>query len=328
MGSRNVSCVFCMDVPRWAAAAATVASIFWTGTAWSDPPSEPSDGPQPAVSAPLTGGTTNPGPSGAPDERPNPFARATPPDDPTGGSYTTPTLLFIPAGAVPTWNVRVIASLDMQGPTAADRLASGTSVGFQPRIGAELGLPGGFTFGAGTNWVGGDPNTPSTPNAFGGLSPYFQLRYHILGDKLTGRGFQLGTSATYKFVGFGGNGPGNPQDPGEIEYAISAQYRHRYFEVGLQGVIGKDFATTDADSEFHAYAVYRPISALALGGATQVRIALVSQPGETTYDVIGGGIVSLTLGRWQVAGLGGESTVGLNQGQVGGLGEIFATARF
>ena len=31
-----------------------------------------------------------------------PFARVNPPDDPTGGAYTTPTLLFVPAAAVPT----------------------------------------------------------------------------------------------------------------------------------------------------------------------------------------------------------------------------------
>ncbi|HEY3819901.1 MAG TPA: hypothetical protein VGL81_22200 [Polyangiaceae bacterium] len=70
-----------------------------------------------------------------------------------------------------------------------------------------------------------------------------------------GRGFQLGTSATYKFVGFEG-------DPGEIEIALSAQYRQRRYELGLQGVIGKDFATTDADGEVHAYVLYRPIPQL------------------------------------------------------------------
>ncbi len=243
----------------------------------------------------------------------------TPPDDPTGGAYTTPTLLFTPAGAVPTWNVRVITSLDVQGPTVQDRLASSTSVGFQPGIGGELGLPGGFTLGAGTNWVGGNVSPAPVGD---GLSPYFQLRYHILGDNVDGRGFQLGTSATYKFVGFDG-------DPGEMEIAVSAQYRHRYFEVGLQGVIGKDFATTDADGEFHAYAAYRPIPQLALGGAAQIRIAIVSQPTDpSSYDVISGAIASLTLGRWQLGLLGGESTVGLAQGQLGALGEIFATARF
>src|ERR1700722_8804802 len=81
--------------------------------------------------------------------------------DPTGGAYTTPTLLFVPAAAVPAGTVRVITSLDMQGPTAEDRLASGTSLGFQPGLGGEVGLPAGFTIGAGTNWAGGD--TSPTP---------------------------------------------------------------------------------------------------------------------------------------------------------------------
>lgn len=240
-----------------------------------------------------------------------------PAQDPTGGAYTTPTLLFTPAAAVPTWTVRAIASLDMQGPTAPDRLASGTRFGLQPGLGGEIGLPAGFTFGAGTMWVGGD--TSPTPIS-GGISPYLQARFHILGDR-DGKGFQLGTSLTYKFVGFQG-------DPGEMELAFSGQYRERHYELALECVIGKDYATTDADSEFHAYALYRVISQLGIGAATQVRIALVSQPGETTYDVISGGIASLTLDRWQIAALGGESTVGLNQGQVGALGEIFATARF
>jgi hypothetical protein len=244
----------------------------------------------------------------------------TPPDDPTGGAYTTPTLLFVPAGAVPTWNVRVIASLDVQGPTTPDRLSAGSSVGFQPGIGAELGLPAGFTFGAGTRWVGGDVSP--TPIS-GGLSPYLQLRYHILGNP-TGEGWQLGASVTYKFVGFQG-------DPGEMELAVSTQYRHRLFELGLQAVIGKDFATTDADGEAHAYAVYRFIPQLAIGAAAQGRLAIVSQPDEPPGDVVSGGIASLTLGRWQIAGLGGESTIGLSQGtavRVGALGELFATARF
>ena len=50
--------------------------------------------------------------------------------------------------------------------------------------------------------------------------------------------------------------------------------------------------------------------------------------GETAYDVVGGAIASLTLGRYQVGGLFGVSTLGLNQGQAGALGQIFASARF
>jgi hypothetical protein len=246
--------------------------------------------------------------------------------DPTGGAYTSPTLLFIPAAAVPAWNVRVITSLDMQGPTAADRLASGTSLGFQPGIGGELGLPGGFTVGAGTQWVGGD--APSGPSAapFGqGISPYLQARYNIFGDKATGQGLGIGTSLTYKFVGFQG-------DPGEMELALSAQYRQKKYEVGLQAVFGKDFATVDADAEGHAYAIYRIIPELGVGAAVQYRKSAYffgpAQPGDTTFDVISGGIASFTYGRWQLGTLVGESTVGLNQGQAGFLGELFGTARF
>src|SRR4051812_22098329 len=72
-------------------------------------------------------------------------------DDPTGGPYTSPPLLFPPAAAVPKWNVRVIASSEVQGP--ADIHAT-----FRPGLGGELGLPFGVTVGAGTNWVGGDVN--------------------------------------------------------------------------------------------------------------------------------------------------------------------------
>lgn len=234
--------------------------------------------------------------------------------DPTGGAYTSPTLLFVPAAAVPVWTVRAIVSTELQTPSDVD-------AGVRPGAGAELGLPAGFTLGAGTNWVGGDisPNTNKTDFNLG-LSPYFQGRFHILGNG-DGRGWQLGTSVTYKFVGFEG-------DPGETEVALSLQYRDVRYEIGLQGVIGKDFATTDADSEFHAYALYRPIPALGLGGAGQVRIALVSQPGETTYDVVGGAIASLTLDRWQVGALAGGSTIGLSQGQAGALGQLFVSARF
>jgi hypothetical protein len=297
---------------RALAPSAAVLSLLWSGPALAADPPSPS----------------------APGADVAPLARETPAADPTGGAYTTPTLLFTPAGAVPTWNARVIVSLDVQGPTPPDRFAVGMSsggnavVGFQPGIAVELGLPAGFTLGAGTNWVGGDN---AGPNVLAGLSPYFQLRYHILGDK-DGRGFQLGVSATYKFVGFGTNGDVQPtQDPGEVELAVSGQYRQRGYEVGLEAVIGKDFASTDSDGELHAYAALRPIPQLALGAASQLRVGLVSQPGEPPADVIAGGIASLTLGRWQLGALAGGSTVGLPTDvklQMGGLGEIFGTARF
>ncbi len=145
-----------------------------------------------------TADTTTPGAAG---ETPSPA-------DPTGGAYTTPTLLFIPAGAVPKWNVRAIASTELQSP-------SDVNAGVRPGLGVELGIPAGFTLGAGTNWVGGDVNATGKTDFNLGISPYFQGRYHILGNA-NGRGWQLGTSLTYKFVGFEG-------DPGELEMAASFQ---------------------------------------------------------------------------------------------------------
>jgi hypothetical protein len=243
-----------------------------------------------------------------------PPAGRVPTDDPTGGAYTSPTLLFLPASALPVWNVRAIASTELQGP-------SDVHAGFRPGLGMELGLPAGFTIAAGTNWVGGDvnPNT-GNPDFNLGISPYFQARLHVAGAS-DGRGFQLGTSATYKFVGFEG-------DPGEMELALSAQYRMPQYEVGLQAVAGKDFGSTDSDAEVHAYALYRVIPQLGVGAAGQARIAIVSQPGENAYDAMGGAIASLTLGRYQVGALAGGSTLGLAQGHVGALGQLFGTARF
>jgi hypothetical protein len=281
----------------------------------------------PAFADDPTSGTSAGGPNTVTDT----FARETPPDDPTGGAYTPPTLLFTPAAAVPTWNVRVITSLDIQGPAAPDKLATGTCgnnacAGLLPGIGGELGLPGGFTFAAGTVWVGGD-----TVDYRGAVSPFFQLRYHISGNK-NGQGLQLGTSATYKFVGFGTNQGMPGQDPGEMELAFSSQYREAAYEVGLEGVIGKDFATVAADGEIKAYAVYRVIPRLAIGAAAQLRLAIVQPPGgpQPFGDVIAGGIASFTYGRWQFGALAGMSTVQLNVGSTvnaGALAEVFATAR-
>ncbi|MGH7297117.1 MAG: hypothetical protein ACRELB_19420, partial [Polyangiaceae bacterium] len=88
------------------------------------------------------------------------------PDDPTGGAYASPTLLFIPAAAVPAWSVRAIVSSELQSP-------SDVHAGFRPGLGAELGLPAGITLAAGTNWVGGDVNpTTGTADFNLGISPY------------------------------------------------------------------------------------------------------------------------------------------------------------
>jgi hypothetical protein len=229
----------------------------------------------------------------------------------------TPTLLFTPAVAVAPWNARVVGSVSALGPTMPDRLASGTVLGFHPGLGGEIGLPAGFTFAAGTTWVGGDPSPTPVDQ---GLSPYAQARYQILGD-LREEGFKLGSSLTYKFVGFQG-------DPGEMELALSTQYRRERFEIGVQGVAGKDLATTSADAEVRAYAVYRIVPSLSVGAASQVRIAVVSQPDDSAYDVIGGGIGSLRLGVWQLGALAGVNMVGLAPGQVGSMGQLFGAVVF
>ena len=44
--------------------------------------------------------------------------------------------------------------------------------------------------------------------------------------------------------------------------------------------------------------------------------------------VADGGIANLTLGRLQAGALGGTSALGLNQGQAGGLGQLFVGAHF
>jgi hypothetical protein len=239
-------------------------------------------------------------------------------DAPGGGGYTSPTLLFIPAVAVPKWNVRVVTLMELQSP-------SDIHAGFRPGIGGELGLPGGFTVGAGTNWVGGDVSPTNGKTDFNlGLSPYFQARGHIFGSA-DGKGFQLGAAVIYKFVGFEG-------DPGEGELAVSAQYRRARYEAGLQGVMGQDFAdSSHHDGEIHVYAVFRVIPQLALGGAAQLRVAIAPPPVGATvsdYDAIAGAIGSFTFGHYQLGALFGASTLGLDHGHVGGFGQLFGSARF
>jgi hypothetical protein len=253
-------------------------------------------------------------------------------NDPTGGAYTSPTLLFIPAAAVPTLTVRVIPSAIVQSP-------SDVHAGVQPGLGAEIGLSHGVTFGAGTNWVGGDINPDNGKTDFAlGLSPYFQVRVHLAGAK-DGMGWQLGTAATYKFVGFGA-GTSAGQDPGEIELSLSAQYRHPRYELGLQGALGQDFGDSkNHDGEVHLYALYRLIPELGVGAAGQVRMAIgpdATDPNAPPAydDVMGGGIASLTLGRYQLGALAGVSTIGIapdrpsDLAKPGGAGQLFASFRF
>jgi hypothetical protein len=274
-----------------------------------------------AVWATLAAGTASADPgnatvtSSATNDQSGQGAARVPTSDPTGGSYTSPTLLFIPAGALPAWNVRVTGLSEFQTP--ADTAANPSpDSGIRPGAMVEVGLPAGFTAAAGTNWVGGDVNANGQKDFSLGLSPFFQARYHLLGD-VSGQGFQLGTAATYKFVGFQG-------DPGEGELALSAAYRQMRWEAGLQGVLGKDFGSTEADAELHGYALYRFIPQLGLGAAGQVREGIVT----AHYDVIGGGLASFTIDRYQVGGLFGGSTLGLDPGHFGALGQVFGSVRF
>lgn len=235
---------------------------------------------------------------------------------PTGGAYTSPTLLFVPAAAVPVWNARVVLSSELQSP-------SDVHAGLRPGLGAELGLPAGFTLGAGTNWVGGDVGPTGQTDFNLGLSPYAQGRYQIVG-RPDGQGFLLGTSVTYKFVGFEGN-------PGEAELGLSAQVRQARYELGLQGALGQDFGDSrNHDGELHAYALVRVIPELGLGAAGQARIALAppADSPASRYDVVGGALASLTLGRYQIGTLAGASSIGLAQGQLGALAQLFGSARF
>lgn len=300
--------------------AASAASAQTAPTDGTDPTASPS--PVPAAAAPLAPSTSSAavGPTGTNDASQTSSVEVPVGSDPTGGAYTSPTLLFVPAAAVPKWTARAIVSTELQSP-------SDVHAGFRPGLGMELGLPAGITLGAGTNWVGGDinPNTGATDFNLG-LSPYAQARIHLYGDA-NGRGLQLGTAAIYKFVGFEG-------DPGEMELAVSAQYRQRMYELGLQGNVGQDFGdSNNHDGEVHAYALVRPIPQLGLGGAGQVRVAIAPKAGDPNapashYDFVGGALASVTLSRYQIGALVGASSLGLDQGHTGALGQLFGTAAF
>jgi hypothetical protein len=288
-----------------------------------------------AAEADPTPVATSPEPPSSPSPAPNDVATVEAqdaPEDPTGGAYTSPTLLFTPAAAAPRFAVRLIPSTTVQSP-------SDVHAGFRPGLGVEVGLGHGFTVGAGTNWVGGDIN-PDTGNTYFplGLSPYLQARLHLHGSA-DGQGFQLGAALGYKFVGFGGATSAG-QDPGEMEISMSAQLRHTRYELGLQGVLGQDFGDgQNHDAEVHAYALYRVLPQLGIGAAGQVRVAIAPSATDPNAppaytDVIGGGIASLTLGRYQVGALAGASTIGIAPdrptvlAKAGAAGQLFGSFRF
>lgn len=240
-----------------------------------------------------------------------------PTSDPTGGAYTSPTLLFTPAAALPRLNVRITTGVDLQTPSDA-------FYGVRPLLHAELGLAAGFTLAGGTSWVGGD-----TLSAGDGFSPFGQLRYQIFG-RPDGLGAIGGAALTYKRVGYRGG-------ENELEASFSFQYRRPRFEFGAQGVFGQSLEEGEEhDLEARVYGAFRVIPELALGVSAQVRGDIGEEEqarggarpaGKNELDFIGGGMASLTLGRWQAGALVGASTIG-NVERAGFLGQLFGSARF
>ena len=238
-------------------------------------------------------------------------------NDPTGGAYTAPTTLFVPAAALPTLNMRVTIGADVQPAGSFDAV--------RPLVNAELGLGRGFTIAVGTNWFGGDQ-----PNTLNGLTPYAQVRYQLFG-RSDGMGWQGGVSLTGKRVGWH-NGDA------EMEASFSVQYRARRWEVGAQGTFGQSLVDGEEhDLEARAFAAWRVIPAFALGVVAQVRVdvgnespnfeAMLRARGLAEVDMIGGAMASYTFERWQVGALAGLSTIGLNE-NVGFIGQGFGSVRF
>lgn len=246
----------------------------------------------------------------------NPSERV-PTADPTGGAYTSPTLLFTPAAALPRFNVRITTGVDLQTPSDA-------FYGVRPLLNAELGLPAGFTLAGGTSWVGGD-----TLRTADGFSPFAQVRYQLFGNR-DGMGALGGVSLTYKRVGYRGG-------ENELEASFSFQYRRPRFEFGAQGVFGQSLEEGEEhDLEARVYGAFRVIPQLALGLSAQVRgdigqeeegVGRARPLGKNEFDVIGGAMASFTLGRWQAGALVGASTIGMNE-RAGFLGQLFGSARF
>ena len=239
-----------------------------------------------------------------------------PTSDPTGGAYTSPTLLFTPAAALPSLNVRITTGVDLQTPSDA-------FYGVRPLLNAELGLPARFTLAGGTSWVGGD-----TLSAGDGFSPFAQVRYQIFGAA-DGLGALGGASLTYKRVGYRGG-------ENELEASFSFQYRRARFELGAQGVFGQSLEEGEEhDLEARVYGAFRVVPQLALGLSAQVRGDVGEEEeagrprlaGRNEFDFIGGAMASFTSGRWQAGALVGASTLGMAE-RAGLLGQLFGSARF
>ncbi|MFO0660958.1 MAG: hypothetical protein U0165_14170 [Polyangiaceae bacterium] len=245
-------------------------------------------------------------PSSEPEER---FS------DRTGGAFVAPTLLFTPAAAVPAWTARVIGGAEIQPNSGVYDVA-------RPLLSGEVGLGRGFTVGAGTRWVGGDNAT-----ATDGLTPFAQARYQLFGNT-NGSGWVGGVSLTYKQIGFKGAEP-------ELEGSFSIQHRAKMFEIGAQATVGQALKDGgEHDLEARLLALYRFIPELGIGAAGQIRGDIgeeeqeANRPtGKRDFDAVGGAIASATYGRWQLAALGGMSTLGLRN-KASPITQIFAGAQF
>lgn len=255
-----------------------------------------------------------------------------PTHDPTGGAYTPASPLFTPAAALPTWNVRARAGVELQPASGGFALA-------RPLLDLEVGLPAGFTLAAGSAWVGGTPSRAEV-DGVQGLSAYGQVRWQFLGR---GRetGLLGGVAVALKANGYRGGEP-------EVETSVSLHYRAQRFELGLQGTFGQGFEAGERDLEGRLFAAYRVIPSFALGVSGQVRAEVgdeaeeasraarcASTPGTSgcnaDADLITGVTAHYTMDRWQLGVLVGASSVGLariDQFRLGFYSQVGGTVRF
>lgn len=250
--------------------------------------------------------------AGAPDD-PRPLL------DPTGGADTSPTLLFVPAAALPSLNVRVITGVGFQAP-------AGQLDGVRPHLAGELGVGQGVTLAAGSRWFGGGDGDRSV---LGGLTPFGQVRLALFGDPHA-PGLLGGAALTIKRVGYRDGEP-------ELEAAFSLEARTPRLEAGANAVLGQSLAEAgEHDVELHLFGGVRPFPALLLGVSGQVRAGIGEEESaagggprelEADTDLQGGAIASLTVGTWQLGTLVGASTLGLTD-HAGLLVEVFGAVRF